>query len=95
MTILNSTNPNISNTNQTILNIDQSKEELTKIHGEQDYYWYLRSEAFRETFLKPIADIVNYLGYTCLDVGCGEACLADYVTVPYVGIDACKDLKMV
>lgn len=74
-----------------LLNINQSKEELDKIHGEDDYYWYLRSPEFRDTFLKGIAEIVDYLGDPCLDVGCGEACLADYVRVSYTGMDGSRE----
>lgn len=69
------------------LNLDQSAGELNDLWGERDYYHYLRSEAFVEAFLKPIAAIVNRLGGPVLDVGCGEAALADHVTVPYLGID--------
>ncbi len=54
---------------------------------EQDYYWYLKSEQFIKAFLKPIAGIINSAGEPCLDVACGEAILADLVTVPYWGFD--------
>lgn len=71
----------------SFLNIDQTPQELAELYGEKDYYDYLRSGPFREAFIRPIADIVDRLGEPCLDAGCGEACLADYVTVPYCGFD--------
>lgn len=70
-----------------MLNINQSPAELNRIYGELAYYWYLKSDAFREAFLKPLAQIVNELGGSCLDVGCGEGWLADYITIPYFGFD--------
>jgi hypothetical protein len=89
--------------NMIPLNINQSSSELNYIHGRQDYYWYLRSPQFREEFIKPLANIVNRLGLTCLDVGCSEACLADYLNVAYYGFDgsraaiekACERIKTI
>lgn len=68
------------------LNIDQSPEELTDLYN-RDFYWYLRSDQFREAFLRPIAAIINRYGEPCLDAGCGEGILADYVVGSYVGFD--------
>jgi SAM-dependent methyltransferase len=70
-----------------LLNIDQSPAELNDIYGARDYYWYLRSIPFQETFLKPLASLVNAIKRPCLDVGCGEGQLSEFVNVPYVGID--------
>jgi SAM-dependent methyltransferase len=69
-----------------MLNVDQHPDELADLYRER-YYWYLQSSQFRETFLRPLGDIINRLGCPCLDVGCGEGWLADYVSVPYVGFD--------
>lgn len=69
------------------LNIDQSYEELSELYGPKDYYWYLRSEPFQLTFLQPMGALINSTARTCLDVGCGEGQLADFVTIPYIGID--------
>lgn len=71
-----------------ILNINQSAEEVNENYGEKDYYWYLRSLEFRKAFLEPLGDVVNYYGKSCLDVGCGEGQLGDYVKGHYVGFDA-------
>lgn len=70
-----------------MLNLDQSPAELDDLYGTRDYYWYLRSDPFRQAFLEPLARIVNRLGAAVLDVGCGEAVLADYAAVPYTGLD--------
>lgn len=70
-----------------LLNIDQTPTELSKLYGPDDFYWYLRSQPFIDTFIIPIANLVNNYATSCLDVGCGEGRLAQYVTVPYTGID--------
>ncbi len=72
----------------TFLKNDQSEEVLEDLYGEKDYYWYLRSQEFCETFLKPMADIINEIGGSVLDVGCGEGQLSQFIDVPYCGIDA-------
>lgn len=74
------------NSGVDLLNVNDSPEHLARLY-EEDYYWYLRSEPFRKAFFLPIADMVHRLGGPVLDVGCGEAVLADYVHVPYLGID--------
>lgn len=71
----------------TILNLNQQSDELNEIHGEKDYYWYLRSPEFIEAFIKPLGGIVDSFGEPCLDVACGEGVLYDHVNVPYVGIE--------
>lgn len=71
-----------------ILNINQPIEEVDILYGPMDYYWYLRSPQFRTTFLAPIGAIINRLGGDCIDVGCGEGQLGDYVKGNYIGIDA-------
>ena len=73
----------------SILNINQSSAELSKIYTE-DYYYYLRSQAFCEAFLQPLGECINDLGFPCLDVGCGEGQLAEFVEVPYHGIDGSR-----
>mgnify|MGYP005812530077 FL=1 len=73
----------------SMLKNNQSEEALAKMYGQDDYYWYLRSPQFAETFLKEIGRIVNHFEGGVLDVGCGEGQLAPWVKVPYVGIDAC------
>lgn len=69
-----------------LMNVNQTPEELNSIYRE-DYYWYLKSPQFRETFLKPLGETVKKYGRSCLDVGCGEGWLADYVSGRYVGVD--------
>lgn len=69
-----------------LLNINQSPDELAKVHSD-DYYWYLRSEPFIRAFIWPLGDAVNRIGKPCLDVGCGEGYLHDFVHVPYFGFD--------
>jgi hypothetical protein len=71
----------------SLLNLNQSPDELNRVHGEMDYYWYLSSKAFVDAFLQPMAKIIDRLDDPCLDVGCGEAVLADLVNVPYAGFD--------
>lgn len=68
------------------LNNNQSPEELNHIY-DTDYYWYLKTTEFRESFIAPLARRINNLGLSCLDVGCGEGWLADYVQGHYTGID--------
>lgn len=70
-----------------MLNVNLSDEMLHEVHGKDDYYWYLRSEQFVDTFLRPVAALVNCYGDPVLDVGCGEGVLASLTNVPYVGID--------
>jgi SAM-dependent methyltransferase len=73
------------------LNINQTAEEVNDNYGEKDYYWYLRSPEFRKAFLEPLGKTVDYYGKSCLDVGCGEGQLADYVTCRYTGFDASRE----
>lgn len=62
-----------------MLNLNQSPEELNRIHTE-NYYWYLQSPEFRARFLHPIgAYFLPRLGNSYLDVCCGEGWLADYI----------------
>lgn len=75
-----------SQENTSLLNLNQSQEELDKVYSG-NYYWYLRSWEFREKFLIPLGDLINKLGLPVLDVGCGEGQLATYVAVRYHGID--------
>lgn len=67
---------------------DIPEDRLAQMYNVEDYYWYLRSDSFVETFLKPIGEIVNRLGLPCLDVCCGEGQLSPHVGVPYAGFDA-------
>ena len=69
------------------LRTDIPEERLEEMYSGEDYYWYLKSPEFKETFLEPLADIINSIGEPVLDVGCGEGWLAELITVPYVGID--------
>lgn len=69
-----------------ILNLNQQPEELTKVHAT-DYYWYLRSKPFIETFISRIGMVVNILGDSVLDVACGEGYLAGECDVRYAGFD--------
>ena len=76
-------------TTLSVLKRNLTSEFLDRqVYGDADYYWYLRSEPFVETFLKPLAERVNCLGLNCLDVACGEGQLAKFVQVPYKGFDA-------
>lgn len=69
-----------------LLNVNQPPSELNRIY-EDDYYWYLRDPIFCESIFRPVGDSVNSLRCPCLDVGCGEGQLSDYVNVPYLGFD--------
>ena len=75
----------------SILKRNQTPEQLRDM-AARDYYWYLRSRSYVETFLKSTAEIANRLGSSCLDVGCGEGELARFVTIPYLGIDASEEV---
>lgn len=68
------------------LNFAQSGRELDEIYNSS-YYDYLVSAEFLEAFIKPLAERINALGKFCVDVGCGEGLVADYLNVPYLGID--------
>ena len=69
------------------MNIQQSPEELNDLYGGRDYYWYLRHPAWIEHVIKPMADCINNLGVEwCVDAGCGEALLGDFVEA-YIGFD--------
>lgn len=70
----------------SILNLDQSPEELNEVY-RTNYYWYLDSKPYRKAFLKRLGKIINDIGLRCVDVACGEGWLADYVRVPYMGFD--------
>lgn len=72
---------------QDYLNLDQAPRELCDLYGERDYYWYLRSPQFQEAFTKVVARLVDGVGEPVVDVGCGEAVLADHVGLPYFGFD--------
>ena len=69
-----------------LLNVDQSPAELNRIY-QDDYYWYLRDQVFCDSVVRVVGDKVNELGGYCLDVGCGEGQLSDYVTTGYLGFD--------
>lgn len=73
--------------NESVLNLVQTPRELDELYGSKDYYWYLRSPPFVEAFIKPMATVINEIGLPCLDVGCGEAVLFDYLKVPYAGLE--------
>lgn len=70
------------------LNLNQPTAELNEVHAT-DYYWYLRCSAFVESFLKPLAGLVNWYQGACLDVGCGEGLLGDLIRsdLGYLGLD--------
>ena len=71
----------------TYLNHNLSQDHLDKTY-QSDYYWYLKSPEFSQTFLKPLGNICNELGGHVLDVGCGEGQLYRHINVEYTGIDA-------
>lgn len=73
-------------TKASLLNLNQSPEDLNSVHGE-DCYHYLRSPEFLSTFMSRIGRLVNQYGLPCLDVGCGEGYLYDFLDVPYAGFD--------
>jgi len=73
-----------------LLNVAQEPGELNGLYAA-DYYWYLRSEAFCKAFLAPLGSVINRLGLPCLDVGCGEGQLSDFVSVPYTGFDGSEE----
>ena len=62
-------------------------EHLNKTYAD-NYYAYLHSDEFKETFLQPIADFVGT--QSCFDVGCGEGALAELTQGMYIGIDGSK-----
>ena len=68
-----------------------SQKRLHEIYATDDFYWYLRSEPFIQTFLVPLAERVNNLGNSCLDVACGEGQLSPLIDVIYCGVDASVD----
>ena len=70
----------------SVLNLCQSSDDLDKVYSDQ-YYNYLKSAEFRRQFLSVLGWFVDYLGKSCLDVGCGEGWLSEYITVVYTGID--------
>ena len=74
---------------EEFLNINQTPKELSGLYGAKDYYWYLRSSQFGEAFLKPLAELVMRYGTSCLDVGCGEGQLYEWLhpESEYRGID--------
>lgn len=59
--------------------------------AEEDYYWYLKSEEFKRTFLQPLGKFVSECGGPVLDVGCGEGWLFPFCgRMVYKGIDASR-----
>jgi len=54
---------------------------------KENYWWYLVTNEFAQVFLKPLGERINQFGRNCLDVGCGEGLLTEYVDVPYSGAD--------
>lgn len=70
-----------------MLNINQQPDTLDNIYGEQDYYWYLRSDEFKSAFQQSIGYYANKLGKRCLDVGCGEGQLSEFIDNRYAGFD--------
>lgn len=71
----------------SLLNLNQSCEELDDVYS-RDFYWYLKCPEFINQFLRPLANALNAIGESVLDVGCGEGQLQPYLDVPYRGIDA-------
>ena len=76
--------------NSSILASDIPEQRLEEMYGDEDYYWYLRSPEFQETFLKPLADCVNNVEGSTLDVCCGEGQLAQFVEGKYCGFDGSR-----
>jgi len=70
----------------SLLNLDQQPTELNAIYTD-NYYWYLTSTPFKQHCLSVIGNIVNGLGFKCLDVACGEGWLSPFICTPYVGFD--------
>lgn len=76
-----------------ILNKNLTPDELDWLYGPADYYWYLKSPQFRDTFLQPLGGIIdscNKASQQCLDVGCGEGWLSEYIAGPYIGVDGSR-----
>lgn len=71
------------------LNHDIPSERLQEIYRQENYYWYLKSQEFRQKFLRTLGSWIDQYGKPgpCLDVGCGEGWLSEYVTIPYIGFD--------
>lgn len=69
------------------LNINQSPSELADLYGEKDYYWYLRSPEFRESFLIPLKNLLFPFTRVVLDVGCGEGQFGSVWDGIYCGLD--------
>lgn len=68
-----------------------SEDRLDEMYAE-DYYWYLKCPQFVSCFLRPLGDIIAELGGPCLDIGCGEGWLSDYVeNIEYHGIDLSRE----
>lgn len=74
------------------LNVNQSPDALAKVYqGDENYYYrYLQSQPYQLRVLRYIGAFVTGIGGPVLDVGCGEGCLSQWVSVPYVGIDGSK-----
>ena len=69
----------------------QDDKNLQEIYVETDHYWYLKSPEFEAAFLTPLANQLNKLGGTCLDLGCGVGNISKNLTCNYVGVDASPD----
>jgi len=68
-----------------------TQQHLFERYVAQDYWWYLRSEEFRSQLLAPMGEIASRCQDACLDVACGEGQLAEFVRVPYYGIELSTD----
>lgn len=70
----------------------QTQTRLDQVHGSENYYWYLYCEETKRKALNPLGDIIQRLGGSCLDIGCGGGWLANYVgNIQYTGIDASSE----
>ena len=77
----------------SFLNIPTDTQKVLDEHYRNGHWDYLKSKPFIEHLHKPAAEMVNNVTDIgefpdmCIDCGCGEALLGDYITCGYIGFD--------